>query len=48
MNNEAHKGKLDSNEQMERRDTLILSGLAIPEVSEREDCKHNDKGLLRD
>ena len=48
LNIEALKGKLDSNEQYERRDALILSGPAVPEVSEREDCKHIVRGLLRD
>ena len=48
LNIEALKGKLDSNEQYERRDALNLFGPAVPEVSEREDFKHIFRGLIRD
>ena len=44
----ALRGKLDSNEQYERRDALILSGPAVPEVSDQEDCKQIVRGLPRD
>ena len=40
--------KIDSNEQYERRDALVLSGPLVPEVSDREDCKQIIQRLLRD
>ena len=40
--------KIDSNEQYERRDALILSGPLVPEVSDLEDCKHLIQQLFRD
>ena len=40
--------KIDSNEQYERRDALILSGPLVPPVSDGEDCKHLIQRLFRD
>ena len=40
--------KIDSNEQYERRDALILSGPLVPEVSNGEDCKQLIQRMFRD
>ena len=40
--------KIDSNEQNERRDALVLSEPLVPEVSGWEDCKHIIHRLIRD
>ena len=39
--------KIDSNEQHERRDALVLSGPLVPEVFHREDLKRIIQRLLR-
>ena len=45
---EALREQLDSNEQYEKRDALLLSGPDVDDVSERQHCKQTVRDLPND